>query len=498
MRDPLRGLPIRTKLLIGFATVFLAAYGVGGGLAVWLPDGGSPSRFLGVGIVVASATALLLYYPLRFLVRPLLRLRAAAQEIAKGDYSTRVDVEAHDEIGDLARAFNMMAAELADRTSRLEHGAADLAARKDELARERNRLDAIVHSMQDALLFFDDEGRVVLSNAAAGPLVRRLSGPGAVDLAMRCPTGGGEQARDCGACLARGDAVRQSCRLDVDGRVFEVRSTRIPSVEGWLGRFLVARDVTELVTLDEHHAHQERLAVLGEVAAVVAHELNNPLTAVGMYAQMMEDELPAESPFREHVDVIRRNVETCRRAIRELLDWSRGADPRVADVDVPGLVEDVVRFVRPLARRAGVAIEGTAALDDPSLSADEVQIHQVLVNLAMNAIQAAEGAGRHVAIEAREADGGRTVVIDVVDDGPGIPEDRRARIFEPFFTTKPAGKGTGLGLPIARRLVEAHGGTLDLCGAEARRTTFRLRLPRRAMVARRDVAPRASGIEVAS
>jgi two-component system NtrC family sensor kinase len=116
------------------------------------------------------------------------------------------------------------------------------------------------------------------------------------------------------------------------------------------------------------------------------------------------------------------------------------------------------------------------------LHGDEVQLRQVLVNLVWNAIQALEGSGGRVEVATSEADGGRTLVVDVSDDGPGVPEDRRERIFDAFFTTKPAGRGTGLGLPISRRIVESHGGTLVLASCGPGRTTFRARLPRRAMV----------------
>jgi signal transduction histidine kinase len=251
----------------------------------------------------------------------------------------------------------------------------------------------------------------------------------------------------------------------------------------------VARDVTELVSVDERQARQERLAVLGEVAAVVAHELNNPLSAVAMYAQMMQDELAPGSPFREHVDVIRRNTETCSRTIRGLLDWAYSADPEVTSTDVNELVEESLRFVRPLTHRAPVVVAERQGLADAEVHVDAVQLRQVLVNLLMNAVQALTGRGGRIEITTAEADDGRTVVLDVTDDGPGVPPDRRDRIFEPFFTTKPAGEGTGLGLPISRRIVEAHGGTLELVASGAGRTTFRVRLPRRARVVARRPAP---------
>ncbi len=453
------------------------------------PVAGLQSRFLGAGLLIAAATAFLLFFPLRFLVKPLGALRDAAKRISEGDLTQRVTIESQDEVGDLARAFNLMAEAVRDRTRRLEETARDLEARKDDLARERDRLDAMVHSMQDALLFFDDRGRVMLSNAAAAPLLPVLSGPAGVDLAVRCGAGEERHPRDCVSCLAQGDLPKQSCRLEVGNRVYEVLATRIPSVSGWLGRLLVARDITDLVTLDERQARQERLAVLGEVAAVVAHELNNPLSAIAMYAQMMDEELPADSPFREHVSVVRRNTETCTKTIRGLLDWAWSAEPEVADVDVTEVLDEVGRFLKPLLARGGVSLVRKDGLNDPVLRADGIQVRQALVNLTLNAIQAVEGVGTKVEIATSEADGGRTLQIDVSDDGPGIAPERRDRIFEPFFTTKVAGKGTGLGLTISRRIVEAHGGTLSLVTADPGRTTFRVRLPRSAMVVTRRAAP---------
>lgn len=446
------------------------------------PVAGLQSRFVGAGLLIALATAVLLFFPLRFLVKPLGRLRDAARRVSDGDFGGRVEVESTDEVGELAAAFNVMTEAVRDRTARLERTAADLEARKDELSRERDRLEAMVRSMQDPLVFFDDAGRVQLSNRAAEPLLPFLDTSRGRDLALRCARGEGADVRDCVACLARGDLPKQSCRLEVGARVYEVLATRIPTAGGWLGRLLVARDITELVTFDERQARQERLAVLGEIAAVVAHELNNPLSAIAMYAQMMEAELPIASPFREHVDVVRRNTETCRRAVRGLLDTAYSADPEVGDVDLDETLDEVARFLRPLSRRAGVELTREGTLADPVVRGDAIQLRQVFVNLVMNALQAVEGVGRSVRVVVGETDAGRTLVVDVSDDGPGVPPAQRDRAFEPFFTTKPAGKGTGLGLPISRRIVEAHGGTLTLACGDPGATTFRVRLPRVSMV----------------
>ncbi|MCC7137172.1 MAG: HAMP domain-containing protein [Planctomycetes bacterium] len=447
---------------------------------------GLRSRSLGLGLLFAGATALLMSFPLRFLVRPLGRLRDAARRISEGDYGARVEVQSEDEVGELSRAFNGMVDAVRDREGRLDEARREVEARGAELAREHARLDATVQAMQDALVLLDADGAVVLHNAAAAPLLPALTGGTARDLALRCGAGLGEGERDCVGCLGGSTTTPPaSCRLEVGSRVYEVLASRLPGDGREAGRLLVARDVTATAAWEERQAQQERLAVLGEVSAIVAHELNNPLSAVALYAQMLEDELPTTSPFREHADVIRRNTETCSRTIRGLLDWAWSATPEVADVDLDDVVDDVVRFLRPLARRARVTLERSGRLRDARLRGDATQLRQVLVNLAMNAVQATEGVGRRVELAVAEADEGRSLVVEVRDDGPGVRPADRLRIFEPFVTTKPAGKGTGLGLPISRRIAEAHGGSLELVAGEPGATVFAVRLPRRAMVASR-------------
>jgi signal transduction histidine kinase len=193
-----------------------------------------------------------------------------------------------------------------------------------------------------------------------------------------------------------------------------------------------------------------------------------------MFAQMAEDGLGPDSPYREHLGVIRRNTENCSRAIRELLDYATGAGPEVQEADLHAIVEDAARFVRPVADRAGVAVDLDLAAKEPTLTGDEIQLRQVFVNLLLNAVQAIDGKGGAIRVTSRDEEA--HVVVEVADDGPGISAAAAARIFEPFFTTKPRGEGTGLGLPTARRIAELHGGGLELVETRPGRTVFRVRL----------------------
>lgn len=438
------------------------------------PVGMLQTRFLLVGLSLAAAIGVLLLFPMRFLARPLVELREAARRLQGGDLAVRVPTDTGDEIGDLARSFNHMAEAVETRTRRLEDAAR-------EVARQRDRLDAVIANLRDGLVVLDADGRVELANAASAAVQERLRSADP-RLAPHYACDGGRSASACASCLFDPRSAPRSCVVDAAGKVLEIHATPLPpGPDGRRGRVLLARDITDRVAQDERQIHQERVSVLGEVAAVMAHEINNPLAAIRMFAQMTEQGLGAESPYREHLGVIRRNTENCERAIRELLDYATGAAPEIAEVDLHATIADAARFVRPVAERAGVRIEQELGAAEPVLSGDEIQIRQVFVNLLLNAVQAMEGRGGRVVVSTR--DDGAHVVADVADDGPGVPAAAVSRVFEPFFTTKRRGAGTGLGLPTSRRIAELHGGGLDLAESRPGRTVFRVRLRRAAAAA---------------
>jgi signal transduction histidine kinase len=426
------------------------------------------SRFAAIGAALSVVAALLFWFPLRFVARPLARLRIAARKVESGEFDARVPVETNDEIGELAASFNRMADAVAQRTTALEAAAEDA-------RRQRERLAVVISSMRDGLVVLDGEGRPLISNVAAGPILRALR-EGRSPVPHHACTGRANSL-GCAACLADAAATATSCVVDIDGGVFEIRTARMAADDlGRPGRVLVARDVTDRVAEDERQMHQERLAVLGEVAAVMAHELNNPLAAINMFNGMLEDELPKESALREHTGVIRRSADSCKRSIRALLDYATGAAPEIERLDVHAVIEDVVRFLRPMRERARVALELDLGAKNPEIVGDETQLRQIFVNLVVNAVQAHRGAAGTVRIATRDAED--AVEADVSDTGPGVPPEIRTQIFRPFFTTKPRGEGTGLGLPTARRIAELHGGSLELVDGAGPGATFRVRLAR--------------------
>jgi len=429
-------------------------------------------RFLAVGGVLALAVGVLLFFPMRFLARPLLRMKDAAKRLSAGDFSTRVGVEGTDEIGQLGHAFDLMASAVEERTSRLEHTASDLRERQAELRRESDRLAAVISSMRDGLVVLDPDGEPVLVNDAAESLMSILDGMGGASSHGPC---GEMSTTSCARCLFEPTAPPRTCTLDIGKGVYEVRATRLtPGEDGCCGRVLVARDVTARIVQDEREIHQERLAVLGEVAAVMAHELNNPLTSISMFSQMMEDEVDPESSLAENIAVVRRNTESCRRTICDLLDYATNADPEIAPIDVHAVLEDASRFLRPVCERAGVRLHLALEAARHHVLGDEVQLRQIFVNLVVNAIQAMHESGGDVWLTTADVDD--EFEIFVRDTGTGIPEDVREHVFKPFYTTKARGEGTGLGLSTSRRLAEIHGGGLDVVESSGAGTTLRVRL----------------------
>lgn len=424
------------------------------------------SRYIGAGLLAAAFLVVGLSVVLKFLILPLSRMRSMATQMAGGDLAARVDVESEDEIGDLARALNSMADAVAERTARSES--------------ERNRLEAVVSSMEDGLVMLDDRGDVVLSNSAARPLLDTLRGRGASPSPRDCPSCDGVDDRDCGSCISEGSSGSLDCIIDIGKKTFDLVETRISATEGrGEGRVIVARDITERMLMNDRQAHQERMSVLGEVTAVVAHEVNNPLAAIAMFNQMLADGLDESSPFQENVEVIARNTETCKRAISDLLDNVRSGPPEIEAVDLTDILRDVVRFLAPFAKRGEVDFEIVGRPQKSEVVGDEIQLRQVFVNLVMNAIQAMSGNGGRVLLRLGDASVNETemIQVDVEDTGPGVPADAVEHIFDPFYTTKSSRRGTGLGLPTSRRTIETHGGQLELLHTGSSGTTFRVSLP---------------------
>ena len=220
----------------------------------------------------------------------------------------------------------------------------------------------------------------------------------------------------------------------------------------------------------------ERLAGMGELSAGIAHEINNPLGSVILYAGLLEKHLGEGHPNREDVEMVIREAIRCRDIVRALLDFSRQSRLSKAPTDLKQLVDEVVLLAAHKAEEKGVCVRTQAPPDLPLVPVDPRQIKQALVNILDNALDAVAESGEVTLTLAMPAGSG-AVEIEATDNGCGISQEALSRVFTPFFTTKDMDKGLGLGLAITYGIVKMHGGAIRAQSEVGKGTTFTISLP---------------------
>jgi two-component system NtrC family sensor kinase len=221
-----------------------------------------------------------------------------------------------------------------------------------------------------------------------------------------------------------------------------------------------------------------KLAAVGEMAAGIAHELNNPLTTVIGFSELVLEELPQDSIYRSELEMVSREAHRASDVVRRLLDFSRQGERTRIRADLNEVVNDVVALTRHLIQTNGVNL--TLELDDglPWVSIDHNQMKQVLLNLIHNALQAMPKGGELLVItHAAKREDRDWVIMAVKDSGIGIQPADQERVFEPFFTTKGDRGGTGLGLSVTYGIVTDHGGTIEISSEPNKGSTFAVWLP---------------------
>ena len=223
-----------------------------------------------------------------------------------------------------------------------------------------------------------------------------------------------------------------------------------------------------------------RLSALGELTAGLAHEIKNPLASLKGTAEIFGDDIPLTSPRRRFLDLHLKEIDRLTALLDRFLSFARPQGLEVGDVDLEAVVDDVLSLAAAVARQAGVRLERAPAVPGPGVKGDRKLIAQVALNLVLNALQAVAGKGdpdgRVILSVAGETRSRRAFrCLEVADTGPGVPPDLRDRIFNPFFTTRP--EGAGLGLSISARIVEEHGGLLEVTDRDGGGARFRVLLP---------------------
>ena len=236
----------------------------------------------------------------------------------------------------------------------------------------------------------------------------------------------------------------------------------------------VKQQMAELKRTQAQLIQSTKLAAIGELAANVAHEINNPLTTVLGFASFLAEKVGTEDPMRQELDLIQEEATRARDIVKDLLQFSRQRDFMPERAEINAVLEQVVTMLRRQGALGVVTVDELYARDLPPIEVDVPRIKQVFLNIINNAVYVMPDGGS-LSIRTRRVDGG--VAVDFEDTGPGIAPEHRDRIFDPFFTTKPEVSGTGLGLSVSLGIVQSHGGRLDVVSELGRGSTFTVTLP---------------------
>jgi len=220
----------------------------------------------------------------------------------------------------------------------------------------------------------------------------------------------------------------------------------------------------------------ERLATLGQLAAGVAHEINNPLGAILMYSHLSLEEMESEDPRRKNLEKVAAEATRCKNIVRSLLDFARQSEPNVEEADANEILRRTLSLLQNQAQFQNITILTTLSTSLPKAMMDSSQVQQIFTNIILNAAEAIDGQGE-VTIATRTAESGEFIEIEFTDTGCGIPQENLDKIFDPFFTTKEVGRGTGLGLAVSYGIIARHRGTIEVKSNPGKGTTFIVRLP---------------------
>ncbi len=435
----------------------------------------------GVVLLIAGGLAALVSW---VVTQPVRSLTRAAQKIRDGELGEQVVATTGDEIGDLVDSFNQMSGELLKQHKVLDDRNVRLRIAQEQVAGERDKLRAIIDSMVEGVVFVDTDDRISLCNESA----EQIWGVSAKESL-------GKPVHECPSAELRSkleeilEQVKENSILAASHSQ-EVRNrqclTSYSTVHGGRGRYLglvlLSLDVSEQVALESEHKRlrdqlfqQEKMVLIGQIAASVAHELNTPLGTILLRSQLVRHQMDERSDLSD-LKVVEAEAQRCRRIIDSLLSFSRRSEGVMSTTDVDSLIKESLSLVEHDLALKGISLKKDCGANGTSVRVDTNQIQQVLLNVITNAADAVAEGGR-LKVATRFMDDQNIVEIRVTDNGCGMEQDVLNRAFDPFFTTKEPGKGTGLGLAICQRIIEEHQGQITIQSQPGEGTTVSIHLP---------------------
>ncbi len=262
-----------------------------------------------------------------------------------------------------------------------------------------------------------------------------------------------------------------------DGSLFDISFYPILSNDHSVQAIVcLAKDVTTIKETEQRIQQTEKLVAVGQLAAGVAHEINNPLGVILCHTDIIKENSEGDEETLHDISIIERHTENCKRIVADLLDFSRGRESRIEKqlASVNEIVEGVLSMVGQQFKKKQIRLSCNLDKTLPHCLVDSRRIQQVLVNLIMNGVQAVEDRGK-ISISTRTKDD--NILIEIEDDGPGISKEVLDKIFDPFFSTKEQGKGTGLGLSVSYGIIHEHNGEIKVQSTPGHGARFTVIIP---------------------
>src|SRR5271165_1297169 len=344
---------------------------------------------------------------------------------------------------------------------------------KEVFSALKENLDQIMGTLQDGLVLFTRDTRIVLVSASAERFIGRPRGEilgNSVESVFSDANKLGRIVLD--AFALHRPIPQREIELE-NGRRIQSALDFIAERGERIGALLTMRDAESVRRIENEIELSRRLAAIGRLTSGVAHEVKNPINAIVVHLELLREKMREVDPDTwRHMDIIGREIHRLDRVVQMLVDFNRPVELRLTDFDLRRLIEDVVLLASPEAARHGVKVETNFGSNGLPVRADADLIKQALLNVVLNGVQAMSDGGT-LSIVARRDDAAAT--IEVRDQGGGIAPEIRDKIFNLYFTTKKT--GSGIGLAISYRVLQLHNGAIDFVTEVGRGTTFRLVLP---------------------
>ncbi len=444
-----------------------------------------------VRIVVMSAIAMLIGLFLTFLaaralapIRPLVQYSRA---ISRGDYEQSIEVPGAGELASLAEELRLMARARKDREQELDIQAAELETAYRRVEELKRYHESIVRSLRTGVIVTNRDLEVTSTNPAA-QTHWALSPESVRGQPLDILPLGESMAERFGKLsdLIQDVETKNAKAVPLADSLADVTVAPLESEKGAvLGLVITLEDVTEAVRTKEALIRSERLAAIGRMSAHVTHEIRNPLSSIGLNAEMLEDVAGDETHAEEARTLCRaivREVDRLTAITDEYLRFARLPRPVLRDTDVVGLVRAIEAFVRRDCEAANVKVQLNLPEEPIRIHIDSDQIRQALLNLVRNAKESMpEGGNLTLSVQSVDDE----LIVEVKDEGMGIPKETVERIFDPFYSTKLT--GTGLGLALTQQIISEHRGHLDVSSEVDVGTEFRIRLQQQVEAVRHEV-----------